>query len=201
MKRLCSTGLFVFILSWAWQSFAQCPLSATLTTNAACPGMGDGEIFIQMNSGVPPYSVFLNNSTTPTFTSGNTQTSFSISKLKAGTYAVRIVDSKTCSYQNTAVTVGTAAVPTVTISTVGAVCTGTSFTVKATLSQILSTSYTYAWSNGKAGSSFTDAISVTTRYVVTVTDANGCLITDDISVSPTPAPSLVMPGTTQICKG
>ena len=119
MKRLCSIGLFVFILSWAWQSYAQCSLSASLTTRPSCPGMEDGEILVEMKNGAPPFRVYLNNSTTPVFTSGTAQTSFSISKLKAGTYTVRIQDSKSCTYQNTAVRVDIFTVPIVTVSMAG----------------------------------------------------------------------------------
>ena len=201
MKRFRDTGLSIFFLFWALHVSAQCSVSASLGTKPACPGLDNGEILVQMKDGVPPFRVYLNNTTTPVFTSGTAQYIFSITGFKTGTYSVRILDAKNCSFQNTALSIGASSVPVVTVSVSGAVCAGKTFTVQAKLDKEYSTSYSYLWSNGKTGTSFSDAISATTRYTVTVTDANGCKATDDASFSPAPSPSLVMPGTTQICKG
>ncbi|MFZ4561204.1 MAG: hypothetical protein ACOYOD_13500, partial [Saprospiraceae bacterium] len=201
MKRFRDTGLSVFFLFWTLHVSAQCSVSASLSTKPACPGLDNGEILVQMKDGVPPFRVYLNGSTTPVFTSGTVQYTFSVTGLKAGTHSVRILDAKNCSFQNTALTIGASSVPVVTVSTSGAVCAGKTFTVQAKLDKEYSTSYSYLWGNGKTGTSFSDAISATTRYTVTVTDANGCKATDDASFSPAPSPSLTMPGTTQICKG
>ncbi|MBK9462977.1 MAG: SprB repeat-containing protein [Sphingobacteriales bacterium] len=135
------------------------------STPTTCNGAPTGSISISVSGGTPGYTYLWSNGSTTEDVSG----------LSAGNYVVTVTDANGCT------------------STVGAtVSSPSSLGVTATLTQVLcnggnngsidasvtggTSPYTYLWSNG----STTEDIGGLTagNYVVTVTDLNGCNITD-----------------------
>lgn len=76
-----------------------------------------------------------------------------------------------------------------------ALCEGDSITLTATGAIV-----SYAWSNGANTASTTVSPLTTTTYIVTGTDANGCVTTDSIEVVVSPLPAINLPDPT-ICAG
>jgi hypothetical protein len=145
------------------------------STPTTCNGAPTGSIAISVSGGTPGYTYLWSNGSTTEDVSG----------LSAGNYVVTVTDVNGCS------------------STVGAtVSSPSSLAVTATLTQVLcnggnsgsidatvtggTSPYTYLWSNG----STTEDIGGLTagNYGVTVTDANGCNITDTYLIT---APAIV----------
>ena len=86
--------------------------------------------------------------------------------------------------------------PTVDAGTDQTVCDGVQVTLSGSGAQ------TYSWNNGvNDGVAFNPPVGATTTYVVTGTDANGCVNTDQVNVTVNPLPS-VNAGTDQtVCDG
>jgi len=75
------------------------------------------------------------------------------------------------------------------------ICMGDSISITAT------GGISYLWNNGNNTSSFVVCPSTPSYFVVTVTDANSCSFTDDISISFSPNPQIVFSGDSTICAG
>jgi hypothetical protein len=115
------------------------------------------------------------------------------------TYTVTITDNAGCTSLD-AVTINITNSPTVNAGADATICTGSSIILTASGSGGLSP-YTYIWNNGLgAGASKTVSPTSNTTYIVTVTDANGCTATDNVTVNIGASPTLTATGTT-ICFG
>ena len=115
------------------------------------------------------------------------------------TYTVTITDNAGCTSLD-AVTINITNSPTVNAGADATICTGSSIILTASGSGGLSP-YTYIWNNGLgAGASKTVSPTSNTTYIVTVTDANGCSATDNVTVNIGASPTLTATGTT-ICLG
>ena len=142
-------------------------LSVGITTinNVACNGMPTGSATALANGGTSPYAYKW--STAPM------QTTATAINLAAGTYTVTATDQNTC----TATTTVTITQPTLLVASIvntkPVSCTGgTDGTATATATGG-TTPYTYSWPGGTTGPVMTGL--ATGSYVVTVTDANGCM--------------------------
>jgi predicted RNase H-like HicB family nuclease len=144
-------------------------------TPVGCNGASDGSLTISVSGGTPGYTYLWSDGSTTEDVSG----------LSAGNYVVTVTDANGCT------------------STIGStVSSPSSLAVTATLTQVLcnggnngsidatvtggTSPYTYLWSDG----STTEDIGGLTagNYVVTVTDFNGCNITDTYLIT---APSAI----------
>ncbi|MCF8424524.1 MAG: lamin tail domain-containing protein [Bacteroidia bacterium] len=132
---------------------------------------------ILCNGGTAVVSVSANGGTAPyTGTSNNTVT--------AGSYSYTVTDANGCS-ANTNIIVSQ---PTAISANAGAdkvVYFGYLPMSCATLNGSATGgtgSLSYSWSNGTTTTNNTVCPSVTTSYVLTATDANGCAVTDDVKV-------------------
>ncbi|MCO6464896.1 MAG: hypothetical protein J5I52_12190, partial [Saprospiraceae bacterium] len=59
----------------------------------------------------------------------------------------------------------------------------------------------YVWSDGSTGASIVVSPTETTTYTVTATDCNGCVSTDDVTITVYPLPVPIINGNTTICYG
>ena len=140
-------------------------------TNVSCFGLSDGAIDITVSGGSSPY----------TFLWSNGETTEDINNLPIGIYCVTVTDANTCS--NTACYTITEPANALTLgfSSVNLTCYNSNDgAIDLTISGG-TTPYTVIWSNG----STTEDLSALAEgnYCVTVTDANGCSLTDCISIT------------------
>jgi gliding motility-associated-like protein len=132
--------------------------------NVSCFGGSDGSIALNASGGTPNY----------TYSWSNSQTTEDVSSLTSGTYTLVITDQNNCT-ENFTYTITQPLVLAATISETQPLCFG------YTDGQLIANPtggtipYSYVWSNGP-----TTAINgniPTGSYVLTVTDANGCVYT------------------------
>ncbi|MBK9462981.1 MAG: SprB repeat-containing protein [Sphingobacteriales bacterium] len=158
-------------------------------TPVGCNGANNGSLVISVSGGTPGYTYLWSNGSTTEDVSG----------LSAGNYVVTVTDANGCT------------------STIGStVSSPSSLGVTATLTQVLcnggnngsidasvtggTSPYTYLWSNG----STTEDINGLTagNYGVTVTDANGCNITDTYLITEPSAVAITVDSSTPTtCNG
>ncbi|MFD1551480.1 T9SS type A sorting domain-containing protein, partial [Putridiphycobacter roseus] len=128
----------------------------------------------------------------------NGGTTATLSGLVAGTYTVTITDANGCTETASAMVSEPAAIITTTNTndvTCNASCDGAGMVnVSGGTAP-----YTYAWSNGEANASLTGLCAGT--YVVTITDANGCMAVDSITINEPTAISTLTSTTDVTCNG
>ncbi len=162
-------------------------ISGTVTA-VLCHGDSSGAIDITVSGGSGSYSYTWSNG-------ANTQ---DISNLIGGTYAVTATDGNGCSVVATFLITQPATLvlnaTTVNVSCAGGSDGSVDITVNGGVFP-----YNYAWSNGPASEDIHNVIAGT--YSVTVTDANGCTITQTYNLNePNPIISFVV-GTNVSCNG
>lgn len=146
------------------------------STAASCFDGTDGALSVQVSGGHPPYSyqwfsIFGNQLGTADTLSG----------LSASAYFISITDANGCMAANSA-SVGEPAALRIDITTEDASCDGVA-DGRASLTVDGGTPpYTYAWSDGGAAAPNRTDLELR-DYSVSVTDANGCLQTADLSIS------------------
>ncbi len=144
------------------------PSISLSSTNATC-GQSNGTATATVTGGKSPY----------TYVWSNGETSSSITALSEASYIVTVTDANGCSSSDT-VKVESYSSPVVTITAYDATCGQNNGGVSASVTGGKSP-YTYLWNNGKTTSAFTGIAAGT--YIVTVTDANGCIATDTALVN------------------
>jgi len=166
-----------------------------LTTSSVmvmCNGGSTGAAIVSVSGGAAPYTYLWDDL--------NAQTNANATGLPAGTYTVIVTDSNSCS--ETASTVVTEpAELAVTISTTDVLCNGESTGTATAVVTGGVTPYTYSWSTiGCPPDPFhpgLDAGSVT----ITVTDANGCVITQGFTITEPAALTGSIVSTNVSCNG
>jgi len=147
--------------------------SNTIVNHVKCNGGSDGSINLSVIGGNAPHSYLWSNS----------ETSQNIATLIAGTYSVTITDSKSCTATKTT-TITEPSVLSGSLSVTDVLCNaGNDGAIDLSISGG-TPSYTYLWSNS-ATTQDVNALSAGT-YLVTITDANSCvLIVRDQVTEPT----------------
>ena len=142
-------------------------IAITATASAAlCNGGATGGISVSVSGGTPAYTYLWTDGPTTQNRSG----------LVAGTYSLRVTDSKGCTATSSA-TVSQPGSIAITPSVTGVTCNGTA-TGAISLSVAGGTApYTYAWTDGPTIQNRTGLLAGT--YAVTVTDAHGCTRTQN----------------------
>ncbi len=150
-----------------------------------CNGDATGNIDLTVSGGTPPYSYTWTSSQ---YTLGNIE---DLSNIPADTYYVTVTDNNGCT-QNDSTTVNEPPVLTLTYLTTDVSCNGYSDgAIDITVSGG-TLPYSFAWSGTNQGS-----LSVTTEdlvniqadiYTVTVTDGNGCMLSQTIEITQPPLP-------------
>jgi len=187
----------LIISSWSFKLKAQTTscFSVTFVASPSCPGLKTGSISLNITGGSGAYNIFFNGSTIAT-----TQTTFST--LPSGNYSIRIIDTKNINCAQTiSATINNYLVPTVTINGNSSFCSGQNIILSATLDKFYSTSYSYTWSNGSAGTPINFMPTSSGLYSVTVTDAAGCSVTASKSIIQSTGPTVSFSGTYTNCSG
>ena len=148
-------------------------VNATMSNPVGCAGAANGEIQAMGNSGVGMYTYQWDAST------GNQTTSMAVG-LSAGTYMLTVTDSIGCSAVATLTLLDPPSMNLTSTST-NLNCTGDNSGSAVTTVNGGVPGYSYLWSNGQSSNRLMNAAAGT--YVVSVTDANGCQLTDSIVLS------------------
>lgn len=151
-------------------------LNVDNVTDVSCNGGSDGEITVSGTGGTTPYDFSVDGV--------NFQSSGTFSGLSAGSYNVTVRDVNGC-IATTSVTVSGPAALTVNAGPDQTIVPPQTAQINASSSDPTSN---YAWSPsaGLSCTSCADPIASptsTTTYTVTATDANGCMATDEITIT------------------
>ena len=150
--------------------------SATIN-DALCNGASNGSIDLSVIGGVGPY----------TYSWSNGATTQDISGLTAGNYTVTITDNSGCT-DVSSYSVGEPAVLTINPNIRDVNCFGDN-TGRIRSNVTGGTApYTYSWSTGNTGANLNNRVAGT--YSLTVTDANGCSVTQNNMTISQPAMAL-----------
>jgi hypothetical protein len=143
------------------------------TTDVSCHNGADGQASVTVAGGVAPYS----------FTWNNGGSASGINGLPAGNYTVTITDDNGCTSTRQFTIAEPSAIQAM-VSATAATCYGSaSGEAHVTVSGGVAP-YTYDWSNGGTTTAISNIASGT--YDVTVTDANACTVTEQVSVGSAP---------------
>ena len=152
--------------------------SAGLADGISCSGAADGVIMVSAQGGTPSY----------TYNWSNGANTAAVSNVAPGTYTVLVSDSNGCQVSDV-ITVTEPAPLQLTLQPEDVSCYGYAD------GQIESTvtggtpAYTYSWSNGSSTPGYSG---VAGTYTLTVTDANGCVISATGSVAEPPPLNVVL---------
>ena len=167
------------------------PLSAITNHNdVSCYGSSDGTASVAVYGGTPNYSYAWSNGFSGINTSG----------LSAGGYIVTITDANGC-VETESVTINSPPQLTAIFSNFNNVtCSGLN-NGNATVSVTGGTpNYSYSWTSGVSTSNTATGLS-SGIYIVTVTDAEGCVTTTSVTLSQPPAFTVTTSSTNASCFG
>ncbi|MBO7572223.1 MAG: gliding motility-associated C-terminal domain-containing protein [Bacteroidales bacterium] len=173
------------------------------TDNTKCLAPYNGSIIVDgFAGGIAGSTYTVAVSGLPSQTSTGAAVSFD--GLAPGTYTVTITNESTlniCITEQT-ITVGdNPTSPTVDISGSLSICEGTNTTLTAHASNGLP-EYTYLWSDNSTNEVLvTPDLNDPTTYTITVTDANGCSVTNTVSIELGDRPEIELSATNAICIG
>ena len=146
-------------------------LTAVLTQiNVSCNGFNDGQATITPSGGTLPY-IYL-------WSTGGTNPTDS--NLVAGNYTITVTDSLGCTYLDS-VTITEPQPLNFTFSQISVSCNGGNDGQTSVIVTGGSLPYTYSWSNGDTDSLNTGLVAGT--YILTVTDNQGCIFIDSITIT------------------
>jgi len=141
------------------------------STNILCNGGSNGSATVSASGGTAAYTFLWSNGMAMATATG----------LSAGTYTVTVTDANGCT-DTDVVTITEPAVLVASISSSSNVSCNGANDGSATVSASGGTAaYTYLWSNGSSSATVTGLAAGT--YTITVTDANGCIDTDVVSIT------------------
>ncbi len=145
-------------------------------TPVLCSGDNDGTATVSASGGVSPYSYLWNNG----------QTTATITGLSGGNYSVVVTDADGCtSTGNTTITEPTMALGISSLTQTQIGCDGSNEGEVTVVAEGGTPPYSYSWDNGGT----TDVIDnlAPNTYSVTITDANSCTFSDNITIIENPA--------------
>ncbi|MEM1119378.1 MAG: SdrD B-like domain-containing protein [Bacteroidota bacterium] len=148
------------------------PMLALSTTDVVCQGSNDGTIMATVTGGTMPYSYTWNNSLI-----GDTA---SASNLPPAFYEVVVTDANGCTATG-ATTIAEGAFLSLTLVPNNATCENVN---EGSISAIVNggtAPYAYTWSTGAADTAFINNLAPG-NYALTVTDANGCTVSDTVTL-------------------
>lgn len=167
------SGTYTFTMTYQGETFTENivveinPLP-TINILPANPTICDGDSILLQASGASTY----------VWSTGHTTESVLLFPLQSETYVVTGTSDKGCtSTASVMVRYG----ETLTYHLPDRVCSGERVRVTPSLPF-----NTYQWSTGEISSSIVPNVNVPTKYVVTITDTNGCIVKDSLMVYPSP---------------
>ncbi len=150
-------------------------LTITIDSTVKCNGGADGGLTANGTGGTPFTTGY-------TYAWDNGDATDTISGLAAGTYCVTITDSLGC----TATLCETITEPTLLTATVtgstDVACFGDSSGTATATGAGGTGAYTFLWSNTAAANTATATGLIAGNYTVTITDVNGCIATDNVTI-------------------
>jgi hypothetical protein len=165
----------------------------TASTNVSCNGGTNGSATVVAAGGTAPYTYLWNGGSTPTATSTN--------GLSAGTASVVVTDANGCQANaSVAITQPTTLTAAITSSTNISCNAGNNGTATVTANGGTAP-YTYSWNNSPSTTVTATGLSAGVSQVVTVTDANGCIITANITLTQPVLLTVNVVGTNTSCNG
>jgi large repetitive protein len=166
-------------------------ISYTLTTDSVrCKGTQTGRAILVARGGTLPLHYQWNS---------RAQDTFAIDTVRAGTYMVTITDANNCRQMTSASIYEPDSLLT-TMSQDSVLCFGNSNGAARVVARGGTAPYTYAWSNG--GSVVNNVVGLRAgTYIVSVTDARGCIKIDSVRVLQPTALSLSFTHTNVSCAG
>ncbi len=123
-----------------------------------------------------------------------TTATIAVSPAAQATYTVTGYDTNGC-HSTASKVVNVEPLPVISVTGTKTICAGQSTTLTAT------GGLNYVWSNGATGNSITVSPSTTQSYVVTVTNAMGCVSSMETQVTVNSLPQVTFSGNTEICDG
>ena len=139
--------------------------------------MSDGTITITANGGTGALSYSIDGGSTYTNSTGI------FSGLDAGSYSVMVHDSSSCTNVGSIITITEPAALIISIASTDVSCNGGSDGSAALSVSGGTLSYSYLWSDPGSQTSSTATGLTAGTYNVTVTDANGCIETDNVTIN------------------
>lgn len=149
-------------------------VSAT-SNNVLCFGGSNGSATATPAGGAAPYTYIWYPSA---------QTGATATGLVAGSYTVTVTDANSAS-GNTVVTITQPTAINVTTNGTATICSGASTFISSSATGGTG-AYTYLWSNSNTTPSMTVSPTVTTSFMITVADANGCSMNASVLVTVSP---------------
>lgn len=148
-------------------------VTSVAPSNVSCNNGSDGSINLNIFGGTPAYNILWDN---------GAGTTTSPSNLTSGTYNVTVTDANGCSTTNgTTITEPNALSSQITTTDVS--CNGGSNGTASANVTGGTTPYSYQWSGSIAGNTPTPTNIPAGIYNVTITDANGCSIIDNMIIN------------------
>jgi len=158
-------------------------VQTTTPVNELCNGNSTGSAALTISGGSSPYTYSWSNGTSSITNSLNN----SITSLPANTYVVTVTDKNGCTATTSIIITEPAAISTPVITPSNASC-GASDGSAIALASGGTGSLTYNWSNLASGQTASALSSAT--YTVSVTDANGCAVTNTVAIGNANGPSV-----------
>jgi len=144
--------------------------SVAITQSVSCNGGSNGILTATISGGANPFTYLWSNGATDLQTTG----------LLAGNYSFTVTDGSSC----TAISTATVVQPSLLTSTItsGNVLCNNGNTGNASIMASGGTfAYTYSWSNAQTGTTATGLSAAT--YSVTITDGNGCISQQTVTIT------------------
>ncbi|TXB64819.1 T9SS type B sorting domain-containing protein [Vicingus serpentipes] len=143
------------------------------STDVSCFGGNNGTATVVANGGQQPY----------TYQWSNGDSIDNISNLSAGTYYVDVITSNGCITSDSIIITEPQEPLTINTSTTNVICNGENTGTASVLANGGTSGYTYLWNT--TPNQFSDIATGLSSgsYLVTVTDANGCQVLDEVSIS------------------
>jgi PKD repeat protein len=160
------------------------------TVNVSCAGLADGQATIVGSGGTAPYTYVWNDGQSGPVATG----------LAVGYHGFTVVDANACAISDSINIGSPTALQLVQATTTDVTCQGGSdgtATVEVTGG---TAPYTYAWSPSAQNGQTATGLWATV-HTFEVTDANGCSLTDSISIAEPSAISITISSDTAICAG
>lgn len=146
-------------------------LATTSVTPATCNGLGNGRATAQPSGGVAAYTYLWSN--------GNTNAT--ATNLLAGAYQVTSTDANGCQ-ATSSLSLSQPAALSLSVASTAVLCNGQSTGTATATAQGGTPNYSYLWSAG-IGTGATVSALPAGNHSLTLTDANACTITANVSVS------------------
>jgi gliding motility-associated-like protein len=163
------------------------------TTNISCNGLSDGSANITVNNPIGSVTYVLNGTTT--------QNNGNFTGLAAGNYKVIMTDSINCVDSVSFFITQPTALVIDSLTSTPLTCNGDNSGTATVFPSGGTTNYTYSWSSNPNQTTITATGLAATNYTVTVTDANNCTITDNITLTEPPLLTVAMQSTDVLCNG